>query len=83
MSHAYQQLLLDEDSKEYVTVNTHKGLFRYNRLVFGVASSPAIFQRTMDNLLQGILHVAVCLDNILVTGKTEEGQSGPSVKETF
>ncbi|XP_029567802.1 uncharacterized protein K02A2.6-like [Salmo trutta] len=72
MSHAYQQLLLDEDSKEYVTVNTHKGLFRYNRLVFGVASSPAIFQRTMDNLLQGIPHVAVYLDDILVTGETKE-----------
>ncbi|XP_028304146.1 uncharacterized protein K02A2.6-like [Gouania willdenowi] len=72
MSHAYQQLLLDEDSKQYVTINTHKGLFKYNRLVFGVASSPAIFQRTMDNLLQNIPHVAVYLDDILVTGKTEE-----------
>lgn len=54
MSQAYQQLLLDKDSKEYVTINTHKRLFKYNRLVFGVASSPAIFQRTMDTLLQGI-----------------------------
>ncbi|CAI5686860.1 unnamed protein product [Oreochromis niloticus] len=72
MSHAYQQLLLDEESKKYVTINTHKGLFKYNRLVFGVASSPAIFQRTMDNLLQNIPGVAVYLDDILVTGKTEE-----------
>lgn len=72
MSHAYQQLLLDEDSKQYVTINTHKGLFKYNRLVFGVASSPAIFQRTMDNLFQNIPQVAVYLDDILVTGKTEE-----------
>jgi len=71
MSQAYQQLLLDEDSKEYVTINTHKGLFKYNRLVFGVASSPAIFQRTMDTLLQGIPHVAVYLDDILITGATE------------
>ena len=71
MSHAYQQLLLDEDSKQYVTINTHKGLFKYNRLVFGVASSPAIFQRTMDTLLQGIPHVAVYLDDILITGATE------------
>lgn len=51
ISHGYQQLLLDEESKQYVMINTHKGLFKYNRLVFGVASSPAIFQRTMDNLL--------------------------------
>lgn len=71
MSQAYQQLLLDEDSKEYVTINTHKGLFKYNRLVFGVVSSPAIFQRTMDTLLQGIPHVAVYLDDILITGATE------------
>ena len=69
-SQAYQQLLLDEDSKEYVTINTHKGLFKYNRLVFGVASSHAIFQRTMDTLLQGIPHVY--LDDILITGATEE-----------
>ena len=67
-------MLLDEDSKQYVTINTHKGLFKYNRLVFGVGSSPSIFQCTMDNLLQNIPHVAVYLDLILVTGKTEEEQ---------
>lgn len=72
MSHAYQQLLLDEESKQYVTINTHKGLFQYNRLPFGVSSAPAIFQRTMDSLLQGIPHVAVYLDDILITGKTND-----------
>lgn len=39
--------------------------------MFGVASSPAIFQRTMDTLLQGIPQVAVYLDDILITGATE------------
>lgn len=29
MSQTYEQLLLDKDSKEYVTINTHKGLFKY------------------------------------------------------
>lgn len=71
-SRAYQQLLLDEESKQYVTINAHMGLFKYNRLVFSVASSPAIFQRTMDNILQNIPHVAVYLDDIVVTDKTEE-----------
>ena len=28
LSQAYLQLHLDEDSKVYVTINTHKGLFR-------------------------------------------------------
>ena len=69
--HAYQQISLEELSRNYVIINTHKGLYRYNCLPFGVASAPAIFQRAMDGLLQDIEHVAVYLDDILVTGKTE------------
>ncbi|KAI4895675.1 hypothetical protein NFI96_020671 [Prochilodus magdalenae] len=72
MSHAYQQIVLDEGSRKYVTINTHKGLYTYSRLPFGVASSPAIFQRTMEGILQGIPNVAVYLDDILVSGPTEE-----------
>ncbi len=34
MSHAYQQIMLDESAKKYVTVNTHKGLYTYCRLPF-------------------------------------------------
>ena len=71
MSQAYQQLLLDEDSKKYTTINTHKGLYQYNRLPFGVSSAPGIFQRTMENLLQGIPHVVVRVDDILVSGKDD------------
>jgi len=72
LSHAYSQLPLDEESKKFVTINTHKGLFQYNRLPYGVSSAPGIFQRVMENLLQGIPHVVVYLDDILVTGKTDK-----------
>ena len=54
LSHAYQQVEVDEDSQKYLTINTHKGLYRYKRLPFGVSSAPAIFQRIMDQLLQGV-----------------------------
>ena len=33
---AYHQLEMEEDSKKYLTINTHMGLFQYNRLVFGI-----------------------------------------------
>ena len=72
LASAYQQIVLDEESREYTTINTHKGLYQYTRLPFGVASAPAIFQRTIENILQGIKHVCVYLDDILVTGTTEE-----------
>ena len=52
MSQTYQQLLLCEDSKQYVVINTHRGLFRYNRLPYGISSAPGIFQKTMESLLQ-------------------------------
>jgi hypothetical protein len=49
LSHAYLQVPLDEQSQKYVTINTHKGLFKYTRLPFGIASAPSIFQRVMEN----------------------------------
>lgn len=54
LSRAYQQVELTEESKRYLTLNTHKGLFQVNRLPFGVASAPGIFQRIMENILKGI-----------------------------
>ena len=71
LSQAYQQILLDENSRKFVTINTHLGLFQYTRVPFGVASAPALFQKTMDTLLQGIPNTLCYLDDILITGKSD------------
>ena len=71
LSQAYQQLPLADESKQYVVINTQKGLFRYTRLPFGVSSAPGIFQRVMENVLQGIPNVIVYLDDILLSSPTE------------
>ena len=59
-----------ELSKEYLTINTHRGLYQFNRLPFGVASAPAIFQRSMETLLHDLPGLFVYLDDILITGST-------------
>ncbi len=72
LAHAYNQIELDDEAKRLMTINTSKGLYQYNRLPFGVASAPAMFQRTMETVLQGIPGVSVYIDDILVSGKTDD-----------
>ena len=50
---AYLQLPLDEESQK-LTIHTHKGLFQYTKLLYGIVSAPAIFQMTMDKILQAL-----------------------------
>ncbi|XP_031553785.1 uncharacterized protein K02A2.6-like [Actinia tenebrosa] len=69
---AYLQMEVDEQSKHYLTVNTHRGLFQYQCLPYGVASAPAIWQRAMDQVLQCLPGVQCYLDDIVVTGKSEK-----------
>ena len=72
LSQAYLQLPLDSESKQFVVINIHKGLFQYTRLLYGISSAPRIFQRVMETLLQDIPGVIVYIDDILITGATEE-----------
>lgn len=72
LSQAYLQLLLDGESSKLVAINTHRRLYQYTRLPLGIASAPAMFQKTMDTILQGIPNVICYIDDILVTGSTDE-----------
>lgn len=69
---AYQQLAVSEKSQELLTINTHLGLFRFTRLVFGVASAPAIFQAQMDEILKGIPNVKCYFDDVCIGGRDIE-----------
>lgn len=54
LSQAYLQIKLKEEARKYVVINTHKGLYQYTRLPYGVASAPGIFQRVMENVLRDL-----------------------------
>ncbi|XP_049529003.1 uncharacterized protein K02A2.6-like [Dermacentor silvarum] len=80
LRNAYNQLPLDEEAKKIVVLNTHKGLFCYNRLAFGIASAPALFQRRIEAVLHGIPGVKVYLDDIIVA---EKAHDAPVLRQVF
>lgn len=51
-----------------MVINTPFGLYQYERVPFGIASAPGMFQRLMEKVIAGIPHSAVYLDDIIVTG---------------
>ena len=72
LSRAYLQLTLLDEAKQYTTINTHRGLYRFTRMPFGVNTAPAVFQRVIENTLRGLRHVLVRADDILVSGLSDE-----------
>ncbi|KHN82203.1 Uncharacterized protein K02A2.6, partial [Toxocara canis] len=73
LSDAYLQAELDDESKKLCTINTHRGLYQYQRLPFGVKSAPGIFQSIMDKMLSELPFTAAYLDdNTIANGNMSE-----------
>lgn len=72
LSEAYLQIELEDESKQYLVVNTHRGLYQFNRLPYGVASAPAIFQQIVEQILPKIPGLVYYIDDILVTGRNDD-----------
>ncbi|XP_053686599.1 uncharacterized protein K02A2.6-like [Sabethes cyaneus] len=72
LSDAYLQMEVEEDSQKLLTVNTHKGLFKYKRLPPGVKSAPGAFQKVIDSMISDLEGVESFLDDVIVYGKSCE-----------
>ncbi|XP_037931645.1 uncharacterized protein K02A2.6-like [Teleopsis dalmanni] len=72
LSDAFLQIEVDSKSQELLTINTHLGLFKYKRMVFGVKTFPAIFQQIMDKMLAGLDCAAAYIDDIFVSGRNQQ-----------
>ena len=69
MKDAYYQVELDEESRDLTTFSDGVSLYRFKRLPFGLSCSPAIFSRTMGNILAPLIKlgwVKNYLDDIVV-----------------
>ena len=72
MANAYLQIELDEELKKLVVVNTHKGLYQYQCLPFGLSCATALLQKIIDQTIADIPGVVCYLDDIIVTGKIDQ-----------
>ena len=68
LSQAYAQVMLKDTSAQYISINTHKGMYKYTCLPYSVESSRVIFQKMIESLLQGIPNVVCYFNDILVMG---------------
>ena len=66
------QIKLDEASSLLSTFNTPIGRYKWQRLPFGLKYAPEIFQRMMDQMLEGIEGATAIMDAILIAGRDVE-----------
>lgn len=70
LSDAYLQVEVDDDSKKLLTINTHRGLFQFNRLSPGVKPATGAFQQLMAKMCAGLKGVDNFLDDFIIYSAT-------------
>ena len=65
ISMQYYTFVLDESSRNYTTIATPWGLYRYKRLPMGICESPDIAQEIMEQVLESVMdEIEVYIDDI-------------------
>ena len=68
LASGYWQVPVEEKDRDKTAFTTHIGLFRFNRMPFGLCNAPSTFERLMEQVLKG-LQWQVCLlylDDIII-----------------
>lgn len=74
LSQGFYQIPIDEESKKLTAFSTGTQHYEYNRMVMGMKTAPATFQRLMNSVLMGLqgLKCFVYLDDIVIYGRSFE-----------
>ena len=72
MKEAYTQIVLEENSRNITSFNTHEGVYRNKRLVYGINNAFEIFQKTMEQSFGEIRGVKLISDDIIIFAKDKE-----------
>lgn len=68
----FWQIPLTPNSRPLTTFITPFGRYCFNKLPFGISSAPELFQRRMNQILEGLEGVLCLMDDVLIFGKDQE-----------
>ena len=68
----FWQIPLTPNSRPLTTFLTPFGRYCFNKLPFGISSAPELFQRRMNQILEGLEGVLCLMDDVLIFGKDKE-----------
>lgn len=66
LSKGYWQVPMKFEDRDLTTFVTHRGLFRFKVMPFGLVNAPASFSRMMRRLIDGLSNTHNYLDDVLV-----------------
>ena len=64
----------NEENRPITTFVTHRGLYGYKRLMFGLSSGPEKYQKVISDALKNCVGVANIADDNIVNGKGQKEQ---------
>lgn len=72
MASSFHQVSVREEDREKTAFVTHKGLFHFKHMPFGLVNSPKTFERLIELVMKGLQweKCLVYLDDVIVFGKT-------------
>ena len=63
---------VDNECSKLLTINTHREIFKFNRLTLGIKVTPDIFQQIVDKIVNGLDFAVAYLEDILLKSETPE-----------
>ena len=70
----FHQVELEAESRRITAFITHRGLYQYKRLMFGITSAPEKYQKIVKDTLVGCKGVANIADDLIIHGCGIQGR---------
>ena len=68
----YWQIPVRESDKQKTAFTTHKGLYEFNCMPFGLCNAPSIFSELMERVVGDLKFAIAYLDDLIIFSETEE-----------